>query len=908
MPASTSTVTRPAYYVLSSHWDREWYEPFQYYRYRLVQLMDRLIDGFDAGRLKGPFTADGQAIIMEDYLEIRPENREKVATLAREGKINIGPWYVLPDEFLVSGESMVRNIRLGREIARSFGVQPSNAGFVCDLFGHVSQLPQILHGFGIDNALLWRGHNLHERRHIKWSGADGSEVFCYKFSHIGYGDYAAHVRFAIKQSVPFDVNETETRISNFLAREIEATETDAILLFDGCDHQEWDQPHYEVLAKRFGNDRDGIRIEHSTLDAYMNAIRPQVDRITEKWHGEMREPARYPGISGHQIHGVLSSRVWIKQQNAHCQDLLCLWAEPFTAFSKRGLGGNDHEGFLATAWKHLLQNHPHDSICGCSIDQVHEDMKFRFSQARQIGERVTLAALQPIASTIEGDVADDEIRMVVFNPLSRPYSGTVEMAVPTPLDWPFWGEFFFFESKPAFVIHNAAGEVVPYQRVAQKADTKRTRIRPWHFPEEFKVNEVTVSLPVEIPAMGWTTLTVKKGQPGHPTRYSEAQSLVASERALENEIVRIEVGTSGQLTLTDKRTGQIYERLLTFEDIADIGDGWFHGQAVNDECHTTAAAGADVSIAHRGPHMSALRIRTKWELPARFDFQKMTRSQERRVVEMETLVRLRPGTDLVEFETTIHNTAEDHRVRVLFPSGAANAMTYLADSAFDTVERTIALRADNHEFVELEVETRPQQTWSAVHDKQRGLAVLSTGQLESAVIDNADRTLALTLFRSTRRTVMTDGQPEGLLLGKLSFHYAIKPLQGAPDQTELYTAGQRIASGFQVLSVQPADQELNRQKGKSLPASASFISATGDAIVTSCRRVGNGMEVRLFNPHAREIDFSLSWRGAPQGFAGFKSAQPVDFESKPAGKALPVQDHGVKAKLGAKKILTLALT
>jgi hypothetical protein len=906
MSTNTAAATRPAFYVLSSHWDREWYEPFQYYRYRLVQLVDRLIEGHKDGRLKGPFTGDGQSIIFEDYLEIRPEHRDTITNLAQSGGISIGPWYVLPDEFLVSGESLVRNLRHGRAVARTFGVEPSNAGFVCDLFGHVSQLPQILSGFGIDNALLWRGHNLHEKRHLKWSGADGTELFCYKFSHVGYGDYAAHVRFANQQTVPFDAEETDRRIAAFLQRELKATQTDAILLFDGCDHQEWDQPHYEVLSRRFGKDIDGVTITHGKLDDYINAIRPQADRITERWSGEMREPGLIPGISGHQIHGVLSSRVWIKQDNAHCQDLLCLWAEPFTAFAWRGLGGNDHQGFLEVAWRHLLQNHPHDSICGCSIDQVHEDMKYRFSQARQIGERVTQDSLQAISASIDGTIADDEIRIVVFNPLARPYNGTIEVAVPTPLDWPHWGEFFFFEPKPAFIIENARGEVVPYQRVAQKAGTKRTRIRPWHFPEEYKVNEVTVSLPIEIPAMGWTTLTVKKGEMGHPTRYPETPSLIANERALENELIRLDVSCNGTLKLTDKRTGQEYENLLTFEDIADIGDGWFHGQAVNDECHTTAACGADVSVVHKGPYLGALRIRTKWELPAQFDFHTMTRSRDRRVVEVETLVRLRPGSDFVELETTIDNTAEDHRVRVLFPSGAKDAMTYLADSAFDTVERPIALREDNYKYMELEVETRPQQSWTAVFQKDRGLAIVSTGLLESAVIDNAQRTLALTLFRSTRRTVLTDGQPEGLLLRKMTFRYGIKPLAGAPDQTELYTLGQRVGAGFKILPTMKPDLEIHATK-KTLPPTASFIAASGPAIVTSCRRVGGGVEVRLFNPDSREIDFALSWKNAPSGFAGFTTAQPVDLESRPVGHPLAVKDDGVKGRLGPKKILTLAL-
>ena len=101
--ASTTTATKlRAHYVLSTHWDREWYQSFQNFRYQLVRLLDRVIAGLEDGRLRGPFQTDGQAIILEDYLEIRPDRREQLQRLARAGKLVIGPWYVLPDEVLVS--------------------------------------------------------------------------------------------------------------------------------------------------------------------------------------------------------------------------------------------------------------------------------------------------------------------------------------------------------------------------------------------------------------------------------------------------------------------------------------------------------------------------------------------------------------------------------------------------------------------------------------------------------------------------------------------------------------------------------------------------------------------------------------------------------------------------------------
>src|SRR5580700_3883289 len=167
-------MTRIAHYVRSTHWDREWYQPFQGYRMRLVSLLDETLEVMQ----KDPefkFTMDGQAIPVDDYLEIRPEKAEIIRKYSAAGRFKIGPWYVAPDEWLVSGESIVRNLQLGMKRARKLGETSSRAGFVCDQFGHIGQLPQIFSQFGIGGVFLWRGTT--ERDHAGnffWQSPDGT--------------------------------------------------------------------------------------------------------------------------------------------------------------------------------------------------------------------------------------------------------------------------------------------------------------------------------------------------------------------------------------------------------------------------------------------------------------------------------------------------------------------------------------------------------------------------------------------------------------------------------------------------------------------------------------------------------------------------------------------------------------
>ena len=327
---------RRAYYILSSHWDREWHLPFQDFRYRWVQLFDQVLDGLADGRLAGPFTTDGQAIVLEDYLEIRPERRRQVEQFLREGKVAAGPWYVMPDEFLVSGESLLRNLRMGRELVRGLGGRPSSAGVLCDQFGHNSQMPQLLAGFGAKGILLWRGVNLIARRHFLWRGADGTQLPAYRFGCRGYCDYGAAVRRIAEPETRFDAARVAEDLEKYLAAEAALTEIEPLLLFDGADHQEWDQACYEVLRGRMDRNDGDYEIVHGDPDSYLAEVAGQVERISEHYAGELREAGRYPPDQDQMwlFAGVLSSRAWIHQANIQCESLLCHWAEPWTRLAR----------------------------------------------------------------------------------------------------------------------------------------------------------------------------------------------------------------------------------------------------------------------------------------------------------------------------------------------------------------------------------------------------------------------------------------------------------------------------------------------------------------------------------------------------------------------------------------------
>ncbi len=834
-------MTRTAHYVRSSHWDREWYEPTQGFRLRLLDVLDGVLDQLAADPTFR-YTMDGQSIPIDDYLEVRPERAADVRRHAGSGRLKVGPWYTAPDQWLVSGESLVRNLEMGLARAAALGGQPCRAGLLCDQFGHVGQLPQVFDGFGITVAYVWRGTS--ERAlagHFLWGSPDGTRLPTYRFGKRGYGGLAYAVRNVFADQPAFDPVDAVDRLVAYTRAEAARSPLSPILLFDGADHLEVEPRMAETIALANEHLRaDGIRIVASDLDAYAADVLRERTTIARTIVGELRETSgdAVEGTDGGDeqwlIGGTYASRIGLKQRNAACEDELCLWAEPFCTFAAEALGTEYPASLLNFAWRHLLENHPHDSMCGCSTDQVHQDMVYRFDQSMAIASRLADRAMTAVTTA----AADGGPTVGLFNATAEALDEPVDFDVYLPEAWPTkFAEFFGFEQKFGFRLVGPGGAEVPYQLVAQTRDVPWRRTEPRKLSHGGSHHRITVCARVPVPAFGYTTLRVEPvaGATRHPG------TLATSHRSIENERLRVTVNANGTLRVDDKRTGTTFDQLLTIEERADIGDGWFHGVAVNDVTFTSAAAGAEVAAVADGRFRSTLRVAVTLSVPATFDFRQMRRSDARVPLRVVSDVTLRAGSDRVEVTTTVDNTAESHRVRMLFPTGLAGD-SFESDSAFDVVRRPVALRPDNHERRELDLETRPQLSWTAFGDGKAGLAVVARGLPEVAVTDTPDRAIALTLLRGFRRVISREADRGGQVLGPHTFRYDLVPFAGPTPVKRLSLLGQRLRATVRQASVAGGPGTLPRSQG--------FARVDGDVVVTSVRREVGRRAVRVFNPAA----------------------------------------------------------
>ena len=364
--------------VPHTHWDREWYLPFEGFLANLVPMMDGLIELLDAGFPH--FHLDGQTAMIDDYLAERPERAGDVERLARAGKLSTGPWFTQMDEFLVSGESHIRNLERGLARAAELGGGP-RIGYLPDQFGHIGQMPQILRLGGIDRAVVWRGVPASiDRTAFWWESPDGSRILT---EYLAFG-YFLGGQFRDAS----DASELATRLREAVERLAPMAVDGRMLVMVGADHHGPDPDLPGRLA-------DAAQ-ETPELSARVGSLVDHVDGAEPAelpvWLGELRSSAR-----AHLLPNVYSARAHQKRERGRVEALVERYAEPLAALVP-AFEWPDEE--LDRIWQLLLWNGAHDSACGCSHDDVARAVDARHADARELAGEIAGRALVALGDQV----------------------------------------------------------------------------------------------------------------------------------------------------------------------------------------------------------------------------------------------------------------------------------------------------------------------------------------------------------------------------------------------------------------------------------------------------------------------------------------------------------------------------
>jgi len=893
-------------YVIShTHWDREWYSTFQQYTARLVPLLDDLIGILEEDENYKYFHLDGQTIVIEDYLNLRPYNKDRLYKLIRDGRIIIGPWYVMPDEFLISGESLIRNMQRGIGICKEIGVEPMNNGYVTDIFGHNSQFPQFLRNFGIDSAILFRGIGDYEKDTFMWQGADGSEVLTCKLDkNRCYSNFYYAIRWPF-EGKDFDDDEMVERMEKLLSYSNEMAVSDILLMMDGVDHIEV-EPELPRILKLLESRIPGTKFIHARLEDYIKAQRDAGIEL-EIIKGPLYNIAK-EGLLNTLLKNVLASMVHLKQSNDECERLLTKQAEPLdfaTGILKDKLVKNKNVrsmepryDFFKEAWKLLIQNHPHDSICGCSITNVHLDNEYRFRQVKEIGECIFNDAAGIIADSINTEGEGKDGALVVFNHGQCDYNGIAQIVFQTPKNHQF-----------NFKFYDPDGKEIPYQVTTMDFDVER--VAKFRQLIRFSENDIIkMAMPVKIPANGYCVFTYEnrcsefpdKGDYEYKKYYAPARylgSMRTGPDTFDTGKIAVRINTNGTLSINYKESGKVYNNILAFEDSGDTGDGWVYRKPLMDSSYITTCGDADFSIESDGPFAAVFKISQRIKVPNELDGRKTyKRSLHREIFEIISTITLYKDSSRIEVCTEIDNTHADHRLRVLFPTNILSD-EFFTKTPFDMQQWDIK-RIDWSNHIEADTGVNPSQGVTMLSDITDSVSIYTKGLYEIEVTEDLSRTIVLSLFRAFRSEA---GQPIaelGFMKRKMVFEYAVE-FESAIMPQKALISGENWRSGLHTI-------RADKHEGK-LPSQLSFVRVFGQGgtvISSLTREIVPAINKDKLSSIIRLYDASGS---GDYGFiklpVEIKNAWYIDFNGNIVSQT-SVHGNEINYIIGPKKIVTIA--
>jgi len=781
-------------YFPSTHWDREWYRTFQDFRIRLVRVFGEILRVLETDPSFSTFITDGQTTIVADYLEAMPQDRERVQALLASGRLLIGPWYTMPDENLISGESIIKNLYVGSALAQKLaaGTRVMPLGYVCDIFGHIAQLPQILNGCGIKTVILGRGTNRFSHpAFFRWQGPAGSACAVFKLPEaFGYGTFGLDVFAAVQDGEDVESEITVDRAAAYIASELSRTELPLAVLMDGMDHE---GIHAEApwLMRRL-EERFGCPVKIGQVGEFIERLLSYWEKMPQV-SGELQAPAKEMNRHNKLISNTLSSRYDIKLLNDQAQARLEKAASPLLALARiRGI--SMPEALLETAYGYLLQNHAHDSICGCSIDEVHEDMVYRFHQALQIGESLSRSSLHALYSLHEQPVRENsrDLRLTVFNYQYFDTNRVFHAVIDFPLRYPSrFDEQVPSEPVNNFRIFDSRGCEIPCQ-ILKYVHKSYTEAANQVYPK--KADQYHVLMQAPLPALAAAGFAVKPAD--LPVRSFD--SMKTSSLSAENGFLRISVGPDGSVTLKDLRKGYEYPDVLRFADNGETGDGWHHRAPVPDCTVHSAGAPVAVETTADGPLACAFRLTRRMTVPARMTYHRQytQRSGEYTELTVAATLTLLRDCPYILLHIEVDNAAKDHRLLLSLASGIDSA-EYEADQAFAFVRRSAGRNMETHNWKEPD---KTEKAFGNVVVRRRpdasGFAFISRGGMhEAAVCTGPEGAIDITLLRCFGKTFLKNEQSAGQLEGSWTFDAALYPFSSETTNAQLLDVRDFLQTG-----------------------------------------------------------------------------------------------------------------
>ena len=892
--------------ISGTHWDREWRHTAEQSKLRLVDLMDSIINILETKDDYSCFCVDGGTIVIEDYLTIRPAAKERIIKLIKEKKMFIVNWYTLPETNTVAAESMVRNLLVGKRMGEEFG-GAMHSGYTATSYGQPSQLPQLYRGFGMDDAIFYRGTNKHILTPLfKWVGADGSTLdtlrtfdevtrtnwFFYVHGPAVLGKGQKDLSYTYdKDNIPvhmadmksyekaftvlhedFDYIHDKKVLKNALDSLIAQAEPYKIgnhILALNMEDNDGPYRYLPELVKEMNELYPDYEIVQDDMDSYMKAIK-NVDGYKEAvHHGELR----YTTMEHNNFNALLgathSSRIKIKLLNDDCENNLINVAEPLASLAQ--VYGKEYPRTnLDRAWEYLLKCHAHDSICGAAVDRAHDDMLYNFSLVKTVAEEVTNRSAIGILSAIntKDDFKENDHTLTIFNTQPFRRKEIIEVMIDTPKSTgkvvdnglgaaASVGDFYdIFDEKGKLVKYIELERNDINIGVEREMDTKAIK---------FDANRKHILLEVDIPENGYRTYCLRFREANyayHPELLEDRKLISRTNGVLENEFLKVTINPNGTLNIYDKESKRSLNNLMYYTDDGEVGSAHQQKTVKRNFTYTSLGSSANIVMLESNELRGSYRIDLTLNLPAAATIDGDDRTREMKDLKISSVVSLEKGAKFIKVHTILNNEIRDHKLVVNFPSYVEGAKFVDAESQWDIARREINWRdhKDNHEpFTPFQ----PMQNFVDVSNGKYGLAILTKGLREYEIEDDPTRIMKITLIR-TQRAYMTANSKMNVYeldkytgqhqFGKMEYEYAIYPHRG--DYKDANCVMEALVNKVPLKAVQAVT------KDGILPSGGSFIKTNceGKVFTSAIKQAEDkdGIIIRLYNITDEELPLEIN--------------------------------------------------
>lgn len=832
--------------VSHTHWDREWYRSFSYFDTRLSYFFDKLFKTIEDEDYKN-FLLDGQMVMVEDYLQLHPQNKNKIIELVKSGKLIIGPWYSQPDEFAPDGESLIRNLLIGINMAKNLG-DCMLVGYLPDSFGHNGQIPQILKGFNIHSAVVMRGvpvNKLNKNEFI-WQGINKDQVLAVSLTK-GYSN---------GMFLPKDIQGMSYRIQKATEDLVKTGSSDYILILNGVDHQ-FPQPQITDFIKNV-QDKNNTYV-HSTLESYINDISKSKSEL-QTIAGELISPVT------NRVHtSIASTRMYQKTKNRHIETLLEKKVEPIVTLAWL-YGAKYPIELINKSWKLLLKNQIHDSICGCCTDEVHEDIDHRFSEIESTCNTLLKVHSRAIASQVSGK----GLSLLVFNDSMIKTKQIVYATIYVEND-----TFTLFDEQQRevdYVIENK--EII---------DAASLSIWTLYLGTKCMMNKVEISFEVDFDFdYGYKMYNIKE----ETKLYRGIEYKEINTNILENKFSKIIINENGTFDLFDKETSHQFKQLNRIEDCGDAGDTYNYSPVEKDTIINSNSVTKSEYVVKQSLNKTIAIISYDLYLPFKLSEDEKTRIDNLIKQKIEIKIILYNNIKRIDVQTTINNDVLDHRLRVVFPTGLKSDFSS-AEIQFGTIKRPNTI-SESENWIENKLAEKPlpiysHQKFVDVSDDNMGLSIMNRGLTEYEIYENKTSDIALTLLRGVgflgkpdllirpgRASGMPIATPKAQCLGKTISEYSILVHKGTVDDAKIanyaaaYNANSTVVQNrlkhslieknlkqfFDIYDIESLQENITEKIQNYQKGSNEFIKIDSESLIISAIKKAekeDALIIRIYN-------------------------------------------------------------